>query len=87
MEIIAATNYYWQDDFYTRIFNAPNDKVDAWEVWNATVTLYSTDKSWLVELWGLNLNDDDHVTGPILGRPERRVGNESVFVRAAHLWR
>jgi len=72
MEIIAATNYYWQDDFYTRIFNAPNDKVDAWEVWNATVTLYSSDKSWLVELWGLNLNDDDHVTGQYLG--DQNVG-------------
>ena len=72
MEIIAATNYYWQDDFYTRIFNAPNDKVDAWEVWNATVTLYSTDKNWLVELWGLNLNDDDHVTGQYLG--DQNVG-------------
>ncbi len=55
MELVAATNYYWQDEFYTRIFNAPNDKVDSWKVWNATLTLYSADRSWFAELWGRNL--------------------------------
>ncbi|MFT4518487.1 MAG: iron complex outermembrane receptor protein [Halioglobus sp.] len=72
MELVAATNYYWQDEFYTRVFNAPNDKVDEWEVWNATVTLYSADQDWFAELWGKNLKDDDNVTGQYLS--DQNVG-------------
>jgi iron complex outermembrane receptor protein len=72
MELVAATNYYWQDKFYTRVFNAPNDRVDSWNVWNATFTLYSQDKSWFAELWGRNLNNDDYVTGQALG--DQNVG-------------
>ncbi len=72
MELVAASNYYWQDEFYTRVFNAPNDKVDSWEVWNATFTLNSADRTWYVGLWGINLNNDDFVTGQILG--DQNVG-------------
>lgn len=72
MDLAANTNYYWQDQFYTRIFNAPNDKVDSWEVWNATLMLYSADKSWVVGLWAMNLLNDDYVTGQALG--DQNVG-------------
>ncbi|HEY6130975.1 MAG TPA: TonB-dependent receptor [Halioglobus sp.] len=72
MELVAATNFYWQDEFYTRIFNAPNDKLDSWEVWNATLTLNSADRSWFAEVWGLNLNNDDYITGQSLG--DQNVG-------------
>ncbi|WP_187276441.1 TonB-dependent receptor [Parahaliea maris] len=72
MELVAGTNYYWQDEFYTRVFNTPNDTVDAWDVWNATLTLYSAERSWFAEAWGRNLNDDDHVTGQYVG--DQNVG-------------
>lgn len=72
MELTAATNYYWQDEFYTRVFNATNDLVDSWDVWNATLTLFSADGTWFTEAWGRNLNDDDHVTGQYLG--DQNVG-------------
>jgi outer membrane receptor protein involved in Fe transport len=72
MELAANTNYYWQDEFYTRIFNAPNDKVDSWDVWNATLTLFSADKSWFVGLWGMNFLNDDYITGQALG--DQNVG-------------
>jgi len=72
MELAANTNYYWQDEFYTRIFNAPNDKVDSWEVWNATLTLFSADKAWFVGIWGMNLLNDDYITGQSLG--DQNVG-------------
>ncbi|MEZ5572739.1 MAG: TonB-dependent receptor [Halioglobus sp.] len=72
MELVAATAYYWQDDFYTRIFNSPNDEVDQWEVWNATLTLNSADDTWYAELWGRNLLNDDYVTGQALG--DQNVG-------------
>lgn len=72
MELVAASNYYWQDDFYTRVFNAPNDKVDQWEVWNATVTLNGIDQRWYAELWARNLLNDDYITGQALG--DQNVG-------------
>jgi outer membrane receptor protein involved in Fe transport len=72
MALSANTNYYWQDEFYTRIFNTTNDTVDSWEVWNATLTLFSADQSWYVGLWGTNLLNDDYITGQALG--DQNVG-------------
>ena len=72
MDLEANTNYYWQDEFYTRIFNAPNDTVESWDVWNATLTLYSADRSWFAGLWGMNLMNDDYITGQALG--DQNVG-------------
>lgn len=72
MELTAATNYYWQDEFYSRIFNTDNDLVEEWDVWNATLTLFSADGTWFAEAWGRNLNDDDHITGQYLG--DQNVG-------------
>lgn len=66
-ELVAAASYYWQDEFYTRVFNTGNDRVDEWDVWNATVTLYSPERNWLVELWGRNLANKDYITGQYLG--------------------
>ncbi|MEH6610619.1 MAG: TonB-dependent receptor [Halioglobus sp.] len=67
MEMKASTNYYWQDTFYSRVFNTVNDEVPSWDIWNATLTLYSENDSWFAELWGRNLNNDDHITGQFLG--------------------
>lgn len=72
MRLTAAGNYYWQDDFYTRVFNTVNDRVDSWDVINATLTLHSSSQKWFGELWGRNLNDEDHVTGQYLG--DQNVG-------------
>lgn len=85
MEILAATNYYWQDEFYTRVFNTSNDKVDSWDVWNATLTVYSAERDWYVELWGRNLKDDDHVTGQYLG--DQNVGlATNQFLLEPRMW-
>lgn len=72
MLLTAAANYYWQDDFYTRVFNTSNDLVESWDVINATLTLYSANQQWFAELWGRNLNDDDHITGQYLS--DQNVG-------------
>jgi iron complex outermembrane recepter protein len=67
MEMVAATNYYWQDEFYTRVFNTDNDTLEEWDVWNATLSLFSADGKWYAEAWGRNLGDEDHITGQYLG--------------------
>ncbi len=85
MEVLASTNYYWQDEFYTRVFNAPNDKLDSWDVWNGTLTLFSADGTWYAEVWGRNLLDDDHVTGQYLG--DQNVGlATNQFLLEPRLW-
>jgi len=72
MELTANTNYYVQDSFYTRVFNAPNDEVDEWDVWNASLFLRSADGSWYAEGWVRNISDDDNVTGQYLA--DQNVG-------------
>ncbi len=71
-ELTAASSYYYQDKFYTRIFNAPNDELDAWDVWNATLTLASLQNNWYTEAWVRNIGDEDHITGQYLG--DQNVG-------------
>ncbi|MCB1845260.1 MAG: TonB-dependent receptor, partial [Halioglobus sp.] len=63
MHLTAGTNYYWQDSFFTRVFNTVNDEVDEWNVWNGTLLLESADQSWYTEAWIRNITDEDSVTG------------------------
>jgi len=66
MRLDMTTSYYWQDEFYTRIYNTQDDQLDSWDVWNASGVLTSTDESWYGELWVRNIMDDDHWTGQFL---------------------
>ncbi len=63
MSMRLGTNYYWQDEFYTRIFNTTQDKLDSWDMWNANAVLTSAKDSWWAEAWVRNINDDDYMTG------------------------
>ncbi len=72
MELTAATNYYVQDTFYSRVYNTDNDEVDEWDVWNASMFLRSADDSWYAEGWVRNISDDDNVTGQYLA--DQNVG-------------
>ena len=63
ISITSRIDYYWQDDFYSRLYNVPRDVVEAWDVLNAQIIFQSTDAPWYVRLWGQNLMDDDNITG------------------------
>lgn len=63
MEFVPRLDYYWQDSFYYRVYNSPQDEIDAWQVWNASATLYGSDGAWYVEGFVKNLADDDNITG------------------------
>ncbi len=63
MRLDLSTSYYYQDEFYTRIFNTEDDLLESWDVWNATVMLTAADESWYAEGWVRNINDDEHWTG------------------------
>jgi outer membrane receptor protein involved in Fe transport len=61
-----SASYYWQDEFYTRIYNTEDDLLDNWDVWNASTTLNSAEEDWYAEAWVRNIADDDHYTGQYL---------------------
>ena len=71
-DITTAVSYYWQEEFYTRVFNTGNDQVDTWDVWNASTMLTDPNGGWQVGLWVRNIADEDHVTGQYLG--DQNVG-------------
>jgi outer membrane receptor protein involved in Fe transport len=63
MELVPRIDYYWQDDFYYRVYNAKQDKIEAWDMWNASATLYGRDGKWYVEGFVKNIADEDNLTG------------------------
>jgi iron complex outermembrane receptor protein len=63
LELVPRLDYYWQDSFYYRIYNGPQDKIDSWDVWNASVTLFGNGGQWYVEGFIKNIGNDDFITG------------------------
>lgn len=55
--------YYWQDEFYSRIFNTSKDEIDSWGVLDAQVTLADPSGLWSLQAWVKNIKNDDFVTG------------------------
>jgi iron complex outermembrane receptor protein len=66
MHVDVALMYYWQDEFYSRIFNTVNDKMASWDVWNANAVLTSANEDWYGEVYVRNIQDEDHRTGQYL---------------------
>ncbi|MEE4659207.1 MAG: TonB-dependent receptor [Halieaceae bacterium] len=62
-------DYYWQDDMFARNFNREVDRIPAWDVWNAQVTLMSAQQSWYARAYVKNIADDNHLVGMFLSDP------------------
>ena len=69
MHASASANYYYQDEFFTRIHNTADDLLDEWDIWNASLSLSGADEDWYAELWVRNIQDEDHWTGQRLLDP------------------
>jgi outer membrane receptor protein involved in Fe transport len=63
MSLSGRVDYYWQDEFYASTFNREQDLVDAWDVWNAQVTLYGRNDRWHAQAFIQNLENDDELVG------------------------
>lgn len=59
----SRLQYYWQDEYYSRIFNTKKDTIDSWSMLDAQFTLRGPSSDWSAQLWIKNIKDDDHVTG------------------------
>ena len=64
LDLTLSTNYYWQDDYYTSIFNTDASLVEDWSMWNASARL--SGESWYAEAWIKNIEDEDNITGSYL---------------------
>ncbi len=51
---------------FSRIFNGPADRIDAYGVANALFTLNAPDNQWYVSAYARNLFGGNHVTGSYL---------------------
>jgi outer membrane receptor protein involved in Fe transport len=61
--LTLSTNYYWQDDMYSRNENEKKDISPSWEVWNASARYEDSDGKWYADVWVKNILDDDYITG------------------------
>ena len=66
LSLTPRVQYYVQDDYYSRIFNTPKDKIESWDLWDAQLTLMPSSQKWSLQAWGKNLGDKDYITGHYL---------------------
>ncbi len=78
--IRTGVNYYWQDAYYSRVFNSEIDRIDEWDIWNATARFTPASGNWYVELWGRNLADKDYVTGQYRIDPNSGLGTNQFLL-------
>ncbi|HEX3651667.1 MAG TPA: TonB-dependent receptor [Rhizomicrobium sp.] len=64
--LVPRADYYWQTSMFGRIFNDAADKIDAWGVGNAQVTLNAPETMWYVTAWAKNIFNKDNITGEYL---------------------
>jgi outer membrane receptor protein involved in Fe transport len=67
--LTTRVDYYWQDEMYARNFNMEVDKIDDWDVWNAQMTLMSSDETWYARAYVKNFTNDDNLVGMYVTDP------------------
>ena len=61
--INISLEYYWQEDFYYRIYNTPSDLIQSWEVYNLNASIREKDDKWSMNFFIKNITNDDFITG------------------------
>jgi outer membrane receptor protein involved in Fe transport len=54
-------DFYYQADSFARIFNGPNDTLDSYSIWNATLRI-EQEEGWYANLFVKNIADEDVIT-------------------------
>ena len=65
-DIRIRSDYYYQADAFSRIWNTERDKLDSWDNINLSLQLMNTQNDWSVEVFGKNITDEEVVTGAYL---------------------
>lgn len=62
-EVAYRAQTFWQDKYFTRLYNVPSDRQDSWHQSDMSVTLRDLDDVWEFELFVKNASDEDSITG------------------------
>jgi outer membrane receptor protein involved in Fe transport len=67
-DVTARLDYYYQSEYYARIFNLSYDELESWSEMNAQITLQpqGSDK-WSVIVYGQNITDEQNIMSLGLG--------------------
>ncbi|MBF2756012.1 MAG: TonB-dependent receptor [Gammaproteobacteria bacterium AqS3] len=60
---VLRTDYYWQTEFYGRVFNSKQNLIPEWDVFGASMGFEGKQGNWDISLRVDNITDDDHITG------------------------
>lgn len=61
--LTPRVDVFWQDDFYSNIFNTEQDLIDDYVYMNALVTWGPTDGAWSFRFFMQNVTNNDAITG------------------------
>jgi len=57
------SDYYYQSEAFTRVYNTVSDELHAWGNLNASILFSSPDSGLAMQLYGKNLQNRDVITG------------------------
>lgn len=80
MTLTSRLDYYWQDDYSARVFERRQDQIESWDVWNAQVTLASSDQKWWIRGFVQNLTDEDNITGVYSTDPSSGLFTNAFYI-------
>ena len=67
-DVTARLDYYYQSEFYGRIFNLSYDELESWSEMNAQITIRPQDsETWTVAIYGQNITDEQNIMSLGLG--------------------
>ena len=68
LDVTARLDYYYQSEFYSRIFNLSYDELASWSEMNAQITIRPQDsETWTVAIYGQNITDEQNIMSLGLG--------------------
>jgi outer membrane receptor protein involved in Fe transport len=68
--LVPRIDYYWQSSMESRVWNDANiDRIDSWDVMNASIQLNQADSGWYTKLFVTNVFDKRNPTGEYLTDP------------------
>lgn len=53
--LVPRVDYYWQDGYFSRIFNDPTDFVPSWDQLNLQMQLNAPDNRWYLKVFATNV--------------------------------
>ena len=68
LNVTARLDYYYQSEFYGRIYNLSYDELESWSEMNAQITIRPQDsETWTVAIYGQNITDEQNIMSLGLG--------------------